>query len=851
MVVSATYSERIAEATSREYGVNSFLALQQAKDLDEVVRELLRGQGREMTKPSLLVVEDRPDTARLVERILQKRFSVEVAKDGPSGLDLWRKGHHDLVLLDVMLPGMSGYQVLREILRERPTQAVVIMTAYGTMERSEELMLEGAADFIAKPFEAEQLRRVCEIAVRREDYMVSNEQFAERLRALRDSEEAYRRVAEAHQRLLDNLGTVVFELDDGGGLLFLNKAWERLTGYVPGDGDGRALAEFLHAEDRDAFGQVLREVLATGGHGERVVRLVTRDGQVLWAEVAMDAMAAGGNSVIPRQNGALRRTGVSGRLVDISERKRAQEALQQAKEDAESASRTKSEFLATMSHEIRTPMNAILGMAELLGDSELTAEQRKYLDVLSHSGDALLELINDVLDFSKVESGQLELNIADFDLYELMAKLRDSVLGQAKAKGLDLRLHIARDVPARLAGDARRLRQVITNLLSNALKFTRQGGIEVRVEREPSVPDGSVLRFVVADTGIGIPPEMRGSIFDAFTQGDSSITREFGGTGLGLAICRRLVGLMGGRIWEDSEAGKGARFYFTVRFGTPEDSAELSPGRRHNGSGTRVLLIHSEEPAGISHARELLGALGARVHELVGCRRGDVELVRARDTGDPYGLAVVDCAGDTESSFTFVKRIRNMPELAELPVLLYTGDPDKTMLQQAERLHVGLYPKPLREEQLRPYLSGAVRTQAIRAADHPEMAKAGVKILLVEDAEDNRLLIQSFVKGRPYRLEFAENGQVAVEKFRADNYDLVLMDMQMPVMDGYTATRLIREWEQSQRRVATPVIALTAHAFKEDERKSLEAGCNAHLTKPIKKAILIQAIEEHASVEAV
>ena len=317
VVVSATFGERIAQATAREYGVNRFLALDEARNLDEVVRTLLRERGVELSKPRLLVIEDRPDTQRLVDRILNKRFEVEIRGDGPSGLDAWRLGRHDLVLLDVMLPKMSGYQVLREILRERPTQAVVMMTAFGSMERSQELMLEGAADFIAKPFEAEQLRRVCEIAVRREDYMVSNEQFAERLRALQESEEAHRKVARAHRHLLDHLATVVFELDGEGRLVFINQAWERMTGYPASEVKGRSMETLFHPDSWDDFREALDELRGTDVHRDLELRLITRDGGVVWCSVTLDAMV-----------GADQGSGLSGQLVDVTERKKAQQKLE-------------------------------------------------------------------------------------------------------------------------------------------------------------------------------------------------------------------------------------------------------------------------------------------------------------------------------------------------------------------------------------------------------------------------------------------------------------------------------------------------------------------------------------------
>ena len=730
VVVSATYGERIAHATAREYGVNRFLALDEARKLDEVVRELLRERGVELSKPRLLVIEDRPDTQRLIDRILNKRFEVEIRGDGPSGLEAWRLGRHDLVLLDVMLPRMSGYQVLREILRERPTQAVVMMTAFGSMERSQELMLEGAADFIAKPFEAEQLRRVCEIAVRREDYMVSNEQFADRLRALQESEEAHRRVARAHQHLLDQLGTVVFELDGEGQLRFLNEAWGRLTGRSVEESRGRPLTEWLtdwqgvegDADDDAPDGapaDLLNEALARlvgerqgdhqGDHqGEPLhaqleLPLTTRGGGVRWCELSMD-------SVELDDGGA----GVSGRIVDVTERRRDQRALRRAKEAAESASRAKSAFLATMSHEIRTPMNAILGMAELLDETALEGEQREFLRILGNAGRNLLTLLDDLLDLSRVESGRMALAEERFDVVALARETVEVLMPEAQAKGLTLKMDFQSGAAPTRRGDCKRLRQVLLNLVGNAIKFTSEGWVALRMRHEPG---SDVLRFEVEDTGIGLPNHMGERIFDSFTQGDSSITREYGGSGLGLSICRRLVELMDGRIWAEEGSEGGARFLFTLRLPTVEEG-------------------------------------------------------EAADDGTPVVAA-------------------------------------------------------------------------------PSLPERGLDLLVVEDAEDNRLLIRSYLKKAPGRLSFAENGEQAVEMFKAGRYDLVLMDMQMPVMDGYTATRLIRDWERIQGRVPTPVVALTAHAFEEDIQHCLDAGCDEHLSKPIKKGTLLGLLERSVVVNEV
>ena len=521
--------------------------------------------------------------------------------------------------------------------------------------------------------------------------------------------------------------------------------------------------------------------------------------------------------------------------------------LATTRDQALEASRVKSEFLASMSHEIRTPLNAIIGMAELLSETKLSDEQNRYVGIFRKSGEALLSLVNDILDLSKIEAGQLVIERIDFNLPRLVEEATDIYSLKTDEKGIELICQVVSDVPGWAKGDPGRLRQIILNLLGNAIKFTESGEIVIRVRKAPDQDDPMLLQFSVTDTGIGIPASKLDSIFGSFNQVDSSTTRKYGGTGLGLTISKRLAEIMGGQMWVESQEGKGSEFHFTIRIEEGEFSEDFVPLETTDLEGRRVLVIDDNDTNRLI-LRETLIPKGVVVTEAKDGPSGVNAYKAALQNDHPFDLVLSDCHMPGMDGFGVADAIKK--EKGDVKtVLMLSSSNLNSDLEKAKACGIGTYlVKPVKSEELFKAVSGTLRMSL--SSDNQYLNTIEQKsfigcapILLVEDNEDNRLLINAYLKKTTFEIEEAENGQIALEKFSQGEYSLVLMDVQMPVMDGHAATREMRRWEKESGREATPIIALTAHAVKEDMDKSIQAGCNSHLTKPIKKATLLQTID--------
>jgi PAS domain S-box-containing protein len=782
-----------------------------------------------LTRPNILIVDDRWENLLATEKILRHLDArIFTANSGNEALSLVLRHRFAVVLLDVQMPEMDGFETAllmqeHESMRGVP---IIFVTAISKEERYASQAAEiGAVDYIFKPINSEILKSKVKVYV---DLYVQREELLRIQGALEDAQTRLRTIFDS---VLDG----IIMIDGSGTVISINPAVVKMFGYETGDIVGRNIKMLMPEPNRSNHDGYLARYESTGtpraiGVGRELEGL-TKAGRTFPMELTVTEVLFHEQRMFV------------GLVRDITERKWAEDMSRQAKAAAEAANRTKSDFLANMSHEIRTPLNAILGMTYLAQRANPAPRQQAYLTKIGIAGQSLLGIVNDILDFSKIEAGKLEAERIAFSLDEVLRNVVDMVGQKAEEKGIAIVCTAPREVPRSLIGDPLRLGQILINLVHNAIKFSDKGEVVVRVMAEDVTLGKVRLAFSVLDHGIGMNAEQVANLFQSFNQADTSFTRRFGGTGLGLAISKQLCELMEGTMSVESDLGRGSTFHFSLNFPIATQEQFLARKSQEKPLKRSVLIVDDSEMA----RRLLLGmvqANGFHARAVSSGEEGLSALVHGSQVGQPFDLVLMDWRLPGMDGIEASRRIKEHPTLSPIPAILMISafESEDVLRGLKEPRFDAFLVKPITEGVLMRTIAsigggniGGAASALQPAAENLPFALTGRRILVVEDNEINRDLASELLGDLGILTAIAVNGRDGVDQVLEQSFDLVLMDIQMPVMDGLAATRLIRT---DPRFHDLPIIAMTAHAMRGDRERSLDAGMNDHLTKPMNPAAL-------------
>ncbi len=813
----------------------------------------------------IMIVDDNQSNVNLLKNMLLGAgyTSIFGITDPRKAIELYKTYRPDLILLDIRMPHLDGYQVMERLkkIENNGYVPILVLTALHDQETRIRSLESGAKDFLTKPFNiTDTLTRICNMLEVRLLYkQILNQNFAleqkvqERTSELLKARNAMQSEKEFTENLIDTAKDSIVSIDQNGKVIVWNLSAEKTFGYSKHEMIGQPITTIIPERYKDKDQEGIERYLKTGNNiitGKTIeVDGLTKEGIEIPIEMSIAYQKL--------ETGLYTFTAI---IRDVTEKQKWADGLKRAKIAAEEANKAKSEFLATMSHEIRTPMNGVMGMTEILLETELSPEQNECAEIIRNSSNSLLSIINNILDFSKIEAGKLEIEDIDFDLSTTFDDIIDIFALKTEEKGIRFLPSLDPAVPQLLHGDPGRLRQVLINLINNAIKFTEDGEIAVNVTLKEETDTNATIHFSVKDTGIGIPVNRMHRLFKSFSQVDASTTRKYGGTGLGLAISKQITELMKGQICVESQEGKGSTFWFTILLEKQNVDKQRVPFEPGDIENMKIIVV-SDNNATCHIIREYLESWQCRVEEAISTEEAMLKLQTAVNENDPFKVVLLDFCIPGEYEETFGRLIKADNRLRDTALIMLTSIGKRGDAKQFSKLGFAAYLlKPIKQSQLRNCLQivtgKSVTTeeetdwQIVTKYSIDEERKKRINVLVVEDNTINQKVALRVLENKlGYRTDIANNGNEAIVFLEKFDYDLVLMDCNMPEMDGFEATRIIRDNKSSVRDHKIPIIAMTANTMRGDREKCLEAGMDDFVAKPIKTHILSDAIEQQLKIE--